>query len=303
VIDEQVGARAGAAGHGQWTPGAHTQLAAVVGDPVRHSVSPAMHNAAFRALDLDWAFVAFEVPAGEALTALAGARALGLQGLSVTMPHKADVAAGVDRLTPAAQAVGAVNTVVRRARGVLEGDNTDGTGLVDALRSDEGFDPGGRRCLVVGAGGAARAVIRALAETGATEVVVVNRSADRAEAAAALAGPVGRVGSPGDAAGADLVVNATPVGMGLSGAPGEEELPLDPSDLGPGQLVVDLIYHPPLTRFVELARAQGATAVNGLGMLVHQAARAFRLWTGEDPPLPVLSAAAVAALARDAVDR
>ncbi|HEV3400421.1 MAG TPA: shikimate dehydrogenase [Acidimicrobiales bacterium] len=303
MIDERVGARAGAAGRGQWTPGAHTQLAAVVGDPVRHSVSPAMHNAAFRALGLDWVFVAFEVPAGEALTALAGARALGLQGLSVTMPHKADVAAGVDRLTPAAQAVGAVNTVVRRPRGVLEGDNTDGTGLVDALRSDEGFDPGGRRCLVVGAGGAARAVIRALAETGATEVVVVNRSPDRAEAAAALAGPVGRVGSPGDAAGADLVVNATPVGMGLSGPPGEEELPLDPSDLGPGQMVVDLIYHPPLTRFVELARARGATAVNGLGMLVHQAARAFRLWTGEDPPLPVLSAAAVAALARDAVDR
>ncbi|HEX2024253.1 MAG TPA: shikimate dehydrogenase [Acidimicrobiales bacterium] len=303
MIDEQVGVGAGAAGHRQWKPGAHTQVAAVVGDPVRHSVSPAMHNAAFRALGLDWVFVAFEVPAGEALTALAGARALGLQGLSVTMPHKADVAVGVDRLTPAAQAVGAVNTVVRRARGVLEGDNTDGTGLLDALRSDEGFDPAGRRCLVVGAGGAARAVIRALAETGANEVVVVNRSLDRAEAAAALAGPVGRVGSPGDAAGADLVVNATPVGMGLSGATAEDELPLDPSDLGPGQLVVDLIYHPPLTRFVELARGRGATAVNGLGMLVHQAARAFRLWTGEDPPLPVLSAAAVAALARDAVDR
>jgi shikimate dehydrogenase len=189
---------------------------------------------------------------------------------------------------------------------VLEGDNTDGTGLVDALRSDEGFDPGGRRCLVVGAGGAARAAIRALAEAGAREVVVVNRTPHRAETAAALASPVGRVGAPGDAAGADLVVNATPMGMGLSGVPGtpgEDELPLDPAHLGPGQLVVDLIYHPPVTRFVELARARGAAAVNGLGMLVHQAARAFRLWTGEDPPLPVLSAAAVAALARDTVDR
>ena len=104
-------------------------------------------------------------------------------------------------------------------------------------------------------------------------------------------------------AGADVVINATPVGMGLSAPPEEEGLPLDPAHLGPGQLVVDLIYHPPLTRFLELARARGATAVNGLGMLVHQAARAFRLWTGEDPPLPVLSAAAVAALARDAGDR
>lgn len=303
MIEEQAHARLGARGRSQWVPGAHTQLAAVVGDPVRHSVSPAMHNAAFRALGLDWAFVAFEVPAGEALAALAGVRVLGLQGLSVTMPHKADVAAGVDRLTPAAQAVGAVNTVVRRPRGVLEGDNTDGSGLVDALRSDEGFEPEGRRCLVVGAGGAARAVIRALAEAGAAEVVVVNRNPDRAETAAALARPVGRVGSPGDAAGADVVINATPVGMGLSAPPEEEGLPLDPAHLGPGQLVVDLIYHPPLTRFLELARARGATAVNGLGMLVHQAARAFRLWTGEDPPLPVLSAAAVAALARDAGDR
>lgn len=301
MIEGQTRVRAAVAGPGRWEPGAHTQLAAIVGDPVRHSVSPAMHNAAFRALGLDWAFLAFEVPAGEALAALAAVRVLGLQGLSVTMPHKADVAAGVDRLTPAAQAVGAVNTVVRRARGVLEGDNTDGSGLVDALRSDEGFDPGGRRCLVVGAGGAARAVIRALAEEGAADVVVVNRNPDRAQTAARLAGPVGRVGVPGDAGEADLVINATPVGMGVAGP--AAELPLDPAHLGRGQLVVDLIYHPPLTRFLELARTRGATAVNGLGMLVHQAARAFRLWTGEDPPLPVLSAAAVAALARDAADR
>ena len=303
MIHEPADVVAGAAGHGQWVPGAHTRVAAIVGDPVRHSVSPAMHNAAFRALGLDWAFLAFEVPAGEALTALAGVRVLGLEGVSVTMPHKGDVAAAVDRLSPAAQAVGAVNTVVRRAGGVLEGDNTDGSGLVDALRSDEGFEPEGRRCLVVGAGGAARAVIRALADAGAAEVVVVNRSPGRAETAAALAGPVGRVGSPGDAAGADLVVNATPVGMRLPALADEDDLPLDPAHLGPGQLVVDLIYHPPVTRLLELAQARGATAVNGLGMLVHQAARAFRLWTGEDPPLPVLSAAAVAALARDAHDR
>ena len=306
-----------------WAPGPRTRLVAVIGDPVRHSISPAMHNAAFRALGLDWAFLAFEIPAGQALAALAGARALGLDGLSVTMPHKAEVAAGVDRLTPAAQVVGAVNTVVRRAGGVLEGDNTDGSGLLDALRSDEGFDPAGRRCLIVGAGGAARAVVRALAEAGAAEVVVVGRSPARAEAAASLAGDVGRVGSPGDAAAAELVVNATPVGMdrpvaseaevvAVDGRPLDPQtlapssstpVPLDPAHLGPGQLVVDLIYNPPLTAFLELARQRGATAVNGLGMLIHQAASAFRLWTGEDPPLAVMSAAAVAALARAADDR
>lgn len=306
---------------GQWTPGARTRLAAVMGDPVRHSISPAMHNAAFRALGLDWAFLAFEVPEGQALAALAGARALGVDGLSVTMPHKSHVAAGVDRLTPSAQAVGAVNTVVRRAGGVLEGDNTDGSGLLDALRFDEGFDPAGRRCLVVGAGGAGRSVVRALGEAGAAEVVVVNRNPDRAEAAAALAGGVGRLGSPGDAAGVELVVNATPLGMersaagevvAVDGRPlGPQTLPastsgtvpLDTVHLGPGQLVVDLIYNPPLTPFLELARERGATVVNGLGMLIHQAARAFRLWTGEDPPMAVMSAAAVAALARDADDR
>ena len=261
-----------------------------------------MHNAAFRALGLDWAYLAFEVAAGGALAAVAGARALGLEGLTVTMPHKSDVAAAVDRLSPTALAVGAVNTVVRRAGGVLEGDNTDGTGLVDALRFDEGFDPGGRRCLVVGAGGAARAVIRALAEAGSTEVVVVNRDPGRGAAAAALAGGVGRVGSGGDAVSAELVVNATPVGMSTT-AYEAAAVPLDPAHLSAGQLVVDLIYNPPLTRFVELARAQGAAAVNGLGMLIHQAARSFRLWTGEDPPLAVMSAAAVAGLARKAGDR
>ncbi|MFN2608369.1 MAG: shikimate dehydrogenase [Acidimicrobiales bacterium] len=298
-----------------WSPGPRTRLAGVIGHPVRHSLSPAMHNAAFRALDLDWAYLAFDVAAGEGAAAVGGARALGLEGLSVTMPHKEDAAGAVDLLSPAADALRAVNTVVRRPGDVLEGHNTDGAGFVDALLGDEGFDPAGRRCLVLGAGGAARAVVRALAEAGAAEVVVANRTESRAAAAAALAGPVGRVGAPADAAGAELVVNATPVGMGGVPAAGAEVLDLegrrlaggagagpptvvDPSCLGPGQLVVDLVYHPPLTPLLEAARDQGAAAVNGLGMLIHQAALAFRLWTGEDPPLAVMSAAALGELAR-----
>jgi shikimate dehydrogenase len=252
-----------------------------------------MHNAAFRALELDWAYLAFEVPAGQGAAAVAGARVLGLEGLSVTMPHKAAAAGAVDRLTPAAEALGAVNTVVRRPDGLLLGDNTDGPGLVGALREDEGFDPAGRRCLVVGAGGAARAAVRALAEAGAAEIVVVNRTPERAEAAAALAPGAARVGVAAEAGEADLVVNATPVGMG-----GDEGLPVDPRHLGPGQLVVDLVYHPAVTPLVDAARAQGAAAVNGLGMLVHQAALAFRLWTAEDAPLAVMSAAALRALSR-----
>jgi shikimate dehydrogenase len=286
---------------------------------VRHSLSPAMHNAAYRALGLDWAFVAFEVPRGAAAAALAGTRALGLEGLSVTMPHKAAVASAVDSLSPTAQVLGAVNTVVRDPRGRLEGHNTDGAGFVDAVRNDEGFDPAGRRCLVLGAGAAARAVVKALAEAGAAEVVVVNRTPSRAEAAAALAGPVGRVGTMEEAAGAELIVNATPIGMTGGTSSGAEVRAVDgtvvevagadtavavePDRLGPGQLVVDLVYHPPVTPLVDAARRRGAAAVNGLGMLIHQAAHAFRLWTAEDPPLAVMSAAAMAGLAREAGDQ
>ena len=261
-------------------------MAGVIGDPVRHSLSPALHNAAFAALGLDWVYLAFEVPAGSAAAAVEGMRALGIDGLNVTMPHKEDVAAAVDRLSPVAERLGAVNTVVRRG-GVLAGESTDGIGFVDALRSDEGFDPAGKRCLVVGAGGAARAVVLALADAGAS-VAVVGRTPERVAACAALGG---RVGSPEEAGDADLIVNATPVGMG-----DDTGLPVDPAMLGPGQMVADLVYHPLQTPLLAEARARGAVAVNGLGMLIHQAAHAFRLWTGEDPPLEVMSAAAVRAL-------
>ena len=270
----------------------------VIGQPVRHSLSPVIHNAAFRALDLDWAYLAFEVEPERVAAALQGVRGLGIDGLNVTMPHKAAVVPLVDRLGPAAADLGAVNTVVNQG-GELVGHNTDGEGFLDAVRRDEGFDPAGRRCLVVGAGGAARAVVRALAGAGASEVVVVNRSGDRAVTAAAVGGAVARVGAGDEADGCDLVVNATPVGMTgvttLDGAP--LPLPVDPARLGTGQLVVDLVYEPPITPLIEAARAAGAVTANGLGMLIHQAAHAFRLWTSEEPPLEAMSAAAVGELA------
>jgi shikimate dehydrogenase len=269
-----------------------TRVAAVIGHPIRHSISPVIHNAAFRALDLDWVFTAFEVAPGRAAAAAEGARDLGVAGLSVTMPHKADVMRALDELTPTAATLGAVNTVVRRGSRQLIGDNTDGAGFLDALRTDEGFDPAGCRCLVVGAGGAARAVVFALAGAGAREVIVANRTAARAEEAAALAPGVARPGTTDEAEGAELVVNATPQGMA-----GDLALAVPAATLGPGQLIVDLVYHPAHTPLVEAARQRGAAATNGLGMLIHQAAHAFRLWTGEDPPLEVMSAAALADLA------
>jgi shikimate dehydrogenase len=177
-------------------------------------------------------------------------------------------------------------TCVTNIDGVLTGDNTDGRGLVAALRRGGHFDPDGHRCLVVGAGGAARSVIVALADAGASEVVVVNRTPERAEAAAALAGAIGRVGEATDARHSDLIVNATPTGM--AGSTGADRWALDPGLLGPGQLAVDLIYHPAVTPWLEAARARGAEVLNGLGMLVHQAALQLELWTGQEPPVDAM---------------
>jgi shikimate dehydrogenase len=269
-----------------------TRVAGVIGDPVRHSLSPAIHNAAFAEAGLDWVFLAFEVGDGDAPAAIQAARVLGIDGLSVTMPHKASVIEGLDKLSPTAERLGAVNAIVREGIEFV-GHSTDGPGLLDALAYDEGFDAAGKRCVVLGAGGAARAVVLALADAGAGDVVVVNRTAQNAERAAALAGPVGRVGTQEEARDADLIVNATPLGM-----LGQPDMPAVPADLfHANQLVVDLVYAPPITATIKAARAAGAHAVGGLGMLVHQAAHAFTLWTGQPAPLPAMSAAAMAAVA------
>jgi shikimate dehydrogenase len=277
-------------------PGSATQVAAVIGDPVEHSLSPVLHNAAFAALGLDWVYVAFPVATGHVGAAMAGARALGLAGLSVTMPHKAAAAAEMDALSPTATRLGVVNTVTRRGY-TLVGGSTDGDGFLAALRADFGWEPAGRACVVLGNGGAARAVILALADAGAAEVLVVARKAESAQAAAELAGPVGQVASIDAVAGAALVVNATPVGMSGHGTGPDLPLGLDSTRLGSGQLVVDLIYAPARTPLLDAAATAGARVGNGLGTLVHQAGFQFRLWTGMEPPLDVMLAAGEAALA------
>jgi shikimate dehydrogenase len=281
---------------------AATTVVGVIGDPVDHSLSPLLHNIAFVEMGFDWVSVGFPVAAGQAQGALSGMRALGIAGLSVTMPHKDEVAVLVDRTTPVAARLAAVNCVTL-VSGELVGSNTDGEGFVAALRHGDGFEPRGKNCLVVGAGGAARAIILALAEAGATEVIVVNRTEHRAKAAAALAGPVGRAGRPEEAAAVDLVVNATPTGMGLPLRPdqpgadaGGDPFPLDPQYLVPGQMVVDLVYHPETTPWLRAARDRGAVTQNGLGMLVHQAAVQLRSWTGEEPPVAAMWQATMAAL-------
>ncbi len=275
-----------------------------MGWPVRHSLSPAILNAAFAAAGVDWVYVAFEVPDGRGGDAVAAMRALGLGGLSVTMPHKAAVHDAVDERTPVAADLGAVNCVFRRGDRLV-GDNTDGAGFLDALRIDQGIDVADRRCTVIGAGGAGRAVARALGRAGAADVAVVNRSPDPAARAATLAGERGRVGTAADVATSDLVVNATPIGMGgpPADAPGEPRgpLPVDPAGLHAGQVVIDLIYHPEVTPLLAAARERGAVAVNGLGMLVHQAAHALHRWTGQPAPVDAMTDATRRELARRAL--
>ena len=185
-----------------------TRLAAVIGSPVRHSLSPALHNAAFAELGLDWVYVALHVEVGRAAAALDAMRVLGLGGLSVTAPHKEDVAAAVDSLDPAAAALRSVNTVVPQTDGTLRGYSTDGAGFVASL-AEAGVEVSGRSVAVLGAGGAARAIIDALGRSGAARIAVVNRTASSAESAAALGGRVGVVGAAADIRTADIVVNAT----------------------------------------------------------------------------------------------
>ncbi len=265
-------------------------MAAVIGSPVRHSLSPVIHNAAFAAGGLDWVYVALEVVPGAAPAAIAAMRNLGIAGLSVTMPHKEAVASAVDVLDPASDALRSVNTVVLQPDGRVAGYNTDGAGFVASLR-DAGCDPAAMNVVVLGAGAAARGVIDALVRAGAERVVVVNRSAERAAVAAELAGDRGVVGGHDDIRSADLIVNATSIGMASN------EIALDPDLIEARHIVADLVYHPLETALLRSARDRGAIAVDGLGMLIHQAVLQQELWTGRRPDPAIMRTAALAELA------
>lgn len=273
---------------------ATTRLAAVIGDPVRHSMSPVIHNAAFEAAGVDGVYVALPVAAGAADSAIAAMRSFDWFGLSVTMPHKQAVMASCDELTQTADLLGAVNCVFWRD-GKIVGDSTDGDGFVRGLQADLGVDPQGLRCVLVGAGGAAGAVSRSLGLAGARQVAVLNRTADKAASVAALAGEAGTVGTADDLAQADLVINATPLGMGSTDL--VDEVPFDCSVLKNNAVVSDLIYHPAETKLLTQARERGLRAQNGLPMLVHQAVAAFEHWTGVDAPVQAMSNAVESALA------
>ncbi len=271
------------------------RLVALIGSPIAHSLSPAIHQAAFDAAGVEWSYVAFDVAAGHGADAIAAMRVLSIAGMSVTMPHKHDAAASVDRLDPAAAALRSVNTVSWDGDDLV-GSSTDGAGFVESL-AEEGIDVADAQIAVIGAGGAARSVIDALGRSGAASIRVINRSADRAASACALSA-VAEIGSGDDIDRADLVVNATSIGMGI--APNEatvDDLPCAAQRLHPSQIVVDLVYHPLRTPWLAAAEQVGARTIDGLGMLIHQAALQQVAWLGDLPDLGVMRHAAEAALA------
>ena len=279
-----------------------TSVAAVIGDPVKHSLSPVIHNVGFRSLGIDWMYVACEVKEGDAQSALDAMKTLGLRGLSVTMPHKTAIASLVDSVSVAAQALNSVNTIEVTSDGLLVGHSTDGDGLVASL-DEQGVSVTGTSILILGAGGAARSVIDALQRHGCRQMFVANRSLDNAQHAAALAPALTTVVSIANlvdlaeaAAKSDIIINATSVGM----AKNPDNLsvcPLAPDLIDSHHIVVDLVYHPIETELLRLTRKRGAQAIDGLGMLVHQAALQQQIWTGLLPNVSDMYQAALQALA------
>jgi shikimate dehydrogenase len=277
---------------GRTRVGGSTHLVGVIGWPVEHSLSPIIHNTAFIALEMDWVYVPLPVAPERLRDALGGLGPLGFAGANVTMPHKTESAEIADVLSDDARTLQAVNTLVVGPAG-LTGHNTDAPGFDRFLRRDAGCDPAGRTAMIFGAGGAARACALALARAGIAGLSVAVRETSRARGVLEMLGgfDLDTAAVPfEDAAShpADIIVNATPLG-----AHGES-LPLPA--VGGDTLVVDLLYRPGSTPLLQTAREAGAAAFGGLGLLLHQAAISFELWTGQQPPLAAMSAAAMAEL-------
>ena len=279
---------------------AKTQLLGILGWPVRHSFSPAMHNAAAAALALDLAYVPLPVAPAHLEDALRGLVALNFLGANVTVPHKQAVLPFLQTVEPAAQAIGAVNTIKITSPHSLSGSNTDWSGFLAALRQHD-IPTAGRDCLVLGAGGSARAVVYALARSGGRHcgriTVFARRPAQARQLVTDLQPHLGAAElraaawdqlPQAQARHAPLIVNTTPVGM----HPNEEHSPWpDKLPFPEDSHVVDLIYNPIETQLLQQARAAGCRVANGLSMLLYQGAHAFELWTGIAPPLEVMAEA------------
>jgi shikimate dehydrogenase len=277
-----------------------TQVCGVIGDPIEHSLSPAMHNAAFEHLKLDYVFLAFKVTTAEVENAMRGMRGLGIHGLNVTMPHKNAVIAYLDEVDSTAKFLGSVNTILND-NGKLLGFSTDGIGALNALR-ENGVNLSGKKVLLLGGGGAAKAIAFALAKE-VNELSILNRTPEKTKALTdALSGKFGKKVTAGSLApstiqenlqDADVLVNATSVGM----HPNVEQSLVAPQWLKPDLTVMDIVYNPIETKLAKDAKVVGAKVVNGVEMLIFQGAASFEIWTGCSAPVEVMRKAAINKLA------
>ena len=276
-----------------------TRICGIIGDPIEHTMSPVMHNAAFKHLGIDCVYLPFRVGKEDVGRAIEGVKALNIRGLNVTIPHKTAVIPHLDGLDPMAEQVGAVNTIVND-NGVLTGCNTDAAGFMRALRENN-IEPGGTHIVVLGAGGASRGISFLLAGSGAN-LTILNRSRQRAEDLAAQISSVTESDVKAMVLNeenlslalekADVLVNTTRVGM----IPDVNITPVPPGLLRPGMAVFDIVYNPVKTRLLTDAEAAGARTIGGLEMLVWQGALAFTLWTGREAPVDLMRKVAFKAL-------
>jgi len=281
-----------------------TKICGVIGDPVEHTLSPAMHNAAFNHLKLDFIYVAFRVKKEELGNAMNGVRSLGIHGLNVTMPHKNSVINYLDEIDPAAKFIDAVNTVLND-QGKLTGFNTDGVGAIKALKEND-VDPGGKKLLLLGAGGAANAIAFHAAQE-VEELVILNRTAEKAKKLAEILGGRFKKRIKGNSLSAnrakeeltdsDILINATSVGM----HPNINQSLVRPEWVRPDLCVMDIVYDPIETRLVKDARSRGAKVISGVEMLIYQGAASFEIWTDHPAPIRVMKEAVLSKLSETGV--
>lgn len=273
------------------------KIIGLIGNPVKHSKSPQMHNALFAKLGLKYEYLAFNVAAGELERAVTGLKAMNLAGANVTVPHKVDIIPYLDAISPEVVAIGAVNTIVNRD-GRLIGYNTDGAGYLQSLVAETGIDLTGQRVLILGAGGAARAIAYTLAQEELAELTILNRDLDKAQALAnnlsvsfplniAIIDEINNYAPE-----ADLIINTTTVGM----TPHVDQTLVPMELIHAGQLVSDIVYNPEETRLLREAAVQGARTHGGLGMFINQGALAFTKWTGLEPDTDFMRETVLAAL-------
>lgn len=272
-----------------------TRLLGLIGNPIKHTISPAMHNASFAALNLDMIYLPFPTPSDSLRAVFEALKALNVLGVNVTLPYKREVMAYLDEVTPLAERIGAVNTIrFKNGKGI--GYNTDGWGFTTSLEKELDFTFAGKRVVIIGAGGAARSVADRCLELKTDSLVIANRTESKGEALAvdlashfeavikslALADP--KLAEEIDAA--DLVINTTSLGLEVG-----DPSPIPQEWLNENQIAADLIYNPVVPSFLQAAKSRGLHTINGLGMLIYQGYLAFEIWTGVTPPLEVMRAA------------